>query len=226
MAVQIIPFQSGINTCYIIKDRAAIMIDGGTYNKVGEFSKTLSKHEMKADEIKLIVLTHGDFDHVGGTKELKELTGADVAIHENDRKNLEEGIFHWPKGVTPWGKFTMSVFKPMIRERMAFPAVKADLVLGDNEQSLAEFGIDGKIIFTPGHTFGSISVLLDSGEAFVGCLIHNKFPFVMKPGPPIYAMDIHMLKKSLKMIVDRGAKTLYPGHGNPVPVEKILKYLN
>ena len=163
---------------------------------------------------------------MGGTKELKELTGADVAIHENDRKNLEEGIFHWPEGVTPWGRFTMSVFKPMIRERMAFPAVKADLVLGDNEQSLEEFGIDGKIIFTPGHTFGSVSVLLDSGEAFVGCLIHNKFPFVMKPRLPIYAQDIHMLKKSLKMIVDRGALTLYPGHGNPVPVEKILKYLN
>ena len=48
----------------------------------------------------------------------------------------------------------------------------------------------------------------------------------MKPRLPIYAMDIHLLKKSLKMIVDRGAKILYPGHGNPVPVEKILKYLN
>jgi len=226
MAVQIIPFQSGINTCYIIKDRAAIMIDGGTYNKVGEFSKTLSKHKINADEIKLIILTHGDFDHVGGTKELKELTGADVAIHENDRKNLEEGIFHWPEGVTPWGRLTHSLFSPILRKRITSQAVKADLVLEDNEQSLAEFGVNGKIIYTPGHTSGSVSVLLDSGEAFVGCLIHNKLPFVMKPRLPIYAMDIHLLKKSLKMIVDRGAKTLYPGHGNPVPVEEILKYLN
>lgn len=226
MAIQIIPFESGINTCYIIKDRGAIMIDGGTYNQVEEFSKTLSKHKIEADEIKLIVLTHGDFDHVGGTKELKELTGADVAIHENDRKNLEEGIFHWPEGVTLWGRLTHSLFSPILRKRIATQAVKADLVLGDNEQSLAEFGVDGKIIFTPGHTSGSVSVLLDSGEAFIGCLIHNKFPLVMKPGLPIYADDIQMLKQSLKMIVERGAKILYPGHGNPVPVEKILKYLN
>ena len=90
---QIIPFQSGLNTCYIIKDRGAILIDAGSFNNVGDFSKVLLKHNMKAEEIKLIVLSHGDFDHVGGTKELKELTGADVAIHENDRKNLEEGIF-------------------------------------------------------------------------------------------------------------------------------------
>ena len=226
MAIQIIPFESGINTCYIIKDRGVIMIDGGTYNQVGEFSNTLSKHKIKADEIKLIVLTHGDFDHVGGTKELKELTGADVAIHENDRKNLEEGIFHWPEGVTLWGKFTKSVFKTMNRGRMEFPPVNADLLLGDYEQSLAEFGVNGKIIFTPGHTAGSVSILLDSGEAFIGCLIHNKFPLVMKPGLPIYADDIQMLKQSLKMIVDRGAKILYPGHGNPVPHGKILKYLN
>ena len=161
MALQIIPFQSGINTCYIIRDRAAILFDGGSFNKVGEFPKALSKHNMEADEIKLIVLSHGDFDHVGGAKELKELTGADIAIHENDRKNLEEGIFHWPQGVTPWGRLTHSLFSPILRKRIVTQAVKADLVLGDNEQSLAEFGVDGKIIFTPGHTAGSVSVLLD-----------------------------------------------------------------
>ena len=89
-----------------------------------------------------------------------------------------------------------------------------------------EYGIDGNIIHTPGHTPGSVSVLLDSGDAFVGCLIHNKAPFVLRPGLPIYAQDILQLKDSLKMLIDRGAKTLYPGHGNPVPVQKILKYLN
>lgn len=226
MAQQIIPFKSSINTCYIIKDRGAIVIDAGSYNNVGDFSQVLKKNQMEADEIKLIVLSHGDFDHVGGTKELKALTGADVAIHENDRKNLEEGIFHWPNGVTPWGRFTISLFKPLLKNKMAFPKVKADLVLGNNEQSLEEFGIDGRILYTPGHTSGSVSVLLDSGEAFVGCLIHNKAPFVLKPGLPIYAQDINHLKESLKMVIDRGAKILYPGHGKPVPVQKILKYLN
>lgn len=202
------------------------MIDAGSFNNVGDFSKVLLKHKMKAEEIKLIILTHGDFDHVGGAKELKELTGADVAIHEQDRQNLEEGIFHWPKGVTRWGRISMAMFKPLLKNKMAFPRLKADLVLGNNDQSLSEFGIDGKIIFTPGHTHGSVSILLDSGEAFVGCLIHNKAPFVFKPSLPIYAMDISLLKESLKMMIDRGAKILYPGHGKPVPVQNILKYLN
>ena len=90
------------------------------------------------------------------------------------------------------------MLKPLMMKIAAFPPVKADLVLGDNDQSLEEFGISGKIIYTPGHTFGSVSVLLDSGEAFIGCLIQNKAPFVLKPRLPVYAKDIELLKKSLK----------------------------
>jgi len=226
MALQIIPFDSSVNTCYIIKDRGAILIDGAWEKEASSFSEMLGRHGMKPEEIKLIVITHGDFDHVSGARELKEITGADIAIHENDRRNLEEGIFHWPEGVTPWGKASRAMFKPLLKKKAAFRPVKADLVLGDNDQSLEEFGISGKIIYTPGHTFGSVSVLLDSGEAFIGCLIHNKAPFTLKPRLPIYAKDMALLKSSLRNIINRGAKILYPGHGKPVPVEKILKYIN
>ena len=225
MALQIIPFESSINTCYIIKDRGTIMVDAGYPGITKPFSRVLKDHRIEPEEIRLIVLTHGDFDHVGGTRELKELTGADVAIHENDRPNLEDGVFHWPEGVSSWGRVSRAALKPLMKKTAAFPSVKADLVLGDNDQSLAEFGIAGQIIYTPGHTYGSVSVLLDSGEAFIGCLVHNKFPFVMKPGLPIYAKDIGLLKESLKRVIDRGARILYPGHGKPVPAEKMLKYL-
>lgn len=226
MALQIIPFQSSINTCYLVREKGAVLIDAGYPDLTKSFTKFLDHHQVKPDEIKLIVLTHGDFDHVGGARELKEITGADIAIHEKDRQNLEEGIFHWPEGVTRWGKISRAMLKPLMEKKAAFPGVKADLVLGDNDQSLEEFGIAGKIVYTPGHTYGSVSVLLDSGEAFIGCLAHNRAPFVLKPGLPIYAKDISLLKESLKKVIDRGAKILYPGHGKPIPAEKMLKYLN
>ncbi len=85
----------------------------------------------------------------------------------------------------------------MMKKKAAFEGVKADLVLGDNDQALEEFGIRGKIVYTPGHTYGSVSVLLDSGEAFIGCLAHNRPPFALKPGLPTYAEDLDLLKKSL-----------------------------
>lgn len=72
MSLQIIPFKSGINTCYILKDKGAVLIDGAWPGAGASFSRTLSSNGINPEEIQLIVLTHGDFDHVGGTKELKE----------------------------------------------------------------------------------------------------------------------------------------------------------
>jgi hydroxyacylglutathione hydrolase len=226
MAVQIIPYRSGINTAYIIKDRGTMMFDGIPAKDSSMLAGILVKHGIQPEEIKLIVLSHGDFDHVGGAKELKNFTGADIAIHDKDRRNLEEGIFHWPEGVTRWGKASRAIFKPMMKKKAAFEGVKADLVLGDNDQALEEFGIRGKIVYTPGHTYGSVSVLLDSGEAFIGCLAHNRPPFVLKPGLPIYAEDLDLLKKSLANVIDRGAKVLYPGHGKPIPADKMKKFIH
>jgi len=150
MALQIIPFLSGINTCYLIKDKGAVLIDGAWPNEAKSFYKFLEKHQIKPEEVQLIILTHGDFDHVGGARELKEVTGAKIVIHEKDKENLEKGIFHWPEGVTPWGKISRSMFKPRMEKKGAFPAVRADIVLDDKGLSLEDYGIPGRIVYTPG----------------------------------------------------------------------------
>jgi hydroxyacylglutathione hydrolase len=223
---QIIPFNSSVNTCYIVKDKGAVLIDGAWPGSAPSFSKLLSLHKISPEEIKLIILTHGDFDHVGGTKELQELTGAQIVMHKNDSENLEKAILHWPGGVTAWGKISRALFMPFIKIKGRFPSATVQIVLGDKGLSLIEYGIPGKIVYTPGHTYGSISVILESGEAFVGCLAQNRAPFVFRPKLPIYAKDIELLKKSWSQVISLGAKTIYPGHGKPFLVEMIKKYLN
>jgi glyoxylase-like metal-dependent hydrolase (beta-lactamase superfamily II) len=226
MSLQIIPLHSGINTLYLVKDQGAVLFDGGWSKGAAKFTEQLSKHGIRPGEISLIILSHGDFDHVGGVKELKELTGAKIAIHEKDRRNLEEGIFHWPRGVTTWGRFSRAVLKPLIMKKSGFPGVKADMVLDDHDFPLKDYGINGKIAYTPGHTSGSVSLLLETGDAFIGCMAHNRLPFVWKPGLPIYANDPELLKESWNKVIHMGAKTLYPGHGKPFPLTSITKYLN
>jgi glyoxylase-like metal-dependent hydrolase (beta-lactamase superfamily II) len=54
-------------------------------------------------------------------------------------------------------------------------------------------------------------------------MAHDGLPFRLRPGLPIYAESINQLRKSWKVLIDAGAKRIYPGHGNPFPVEKILK---
>ena len=54
----------------------------------------------------------------------------------------------------------------------------------------------------------------------------KKNPFRLRPGLPIYALDIATVKENWKLLIDKGAKMIYPGHGNPFPVEVMKKILN
>jgi hydroxyacylglutathione hydrolase len=227
MSTQIYPVRFGINRCYLIREEGVIMIDGGPPKKLKAFQKFIGSISIRPEDIRLIVLTHGDFDHVGSARDIKSLTGAKIAIHENDRETFEKALHHFPTGTTAWGRSLRFILNPVTKVLFKFPGQKADIVLDNSDYPLHEFGINGSIVFTPGHTSGSVSVLLESGDAFVGCLAHNNLPFRLKPGLPIFADDIEEVRKNWKKVIERGAKTIYPAHGEPFPVEvikKILKY--
>jgi len=225
MPAKIIDIESGINTCYVIKDKGAIMVDSGPPKMKATFLKRMKDFSVDPKEIQLIVLTHGHFDHVGSAKEIQEITGAKIAIHEKDSMDLEQGFSNWPKGVTKWGKISSSIFKRLLKNKMTFPTVKADIILDDHELLLNKYGIAGKVIYTPGHTMGSVSILLDSGELFAGCLAHNRLPLTFHPALPIYAENIDLVKESWRKLIDAGAKIVFPAHGKPFSVEIIKKYI-
>ena len=67
MPIQIHSLRFGINRCYIIQDNGIIMIDGGPPKKLKAFQKLIKQLDINPSEIRLLVLTHGDFDHVTGS---------------------------------------------------------------------------------------------------------------------------------------------------------------
>ena len=214
----------GLDYCYLIQDEETIMVDGGSPHQAKEFIRALGKIGVKPEAIRLLVITHGHFDHIGSARDIQEITGAKLAMHEQEKEWLEKSLKHLPPGVTRWGKIfhgVLKLFMPLIH----IPAATVDLVLGDQERFLSEYGIRGKIIPTPGHSSGSVSILLESGEAFVGDLAMNKFPLRLSAGLPIFAEDVSGLKTSWKRLLDQGAKTVYPAHGKPFSVEVIQKAL-
>ena len=105
------------------------------------------------------------------------------------------------------------------------PSAEVELVVEDDGLSLKDYGISGRIVYTPGHTMGSVSVLLDSGEAFVGDLAMNKFPLRLGPGLPIVAENSEKVKESWRKLLELGATTVYPAHGKPFSAEVIKKAL-
>ena len=132
-----------------------------------------------------------------------------------------------PEGIGPWGKFLTAflwTIKPVINKNIG--PIPVDHSLDDNPYSLDEFQIDGKIIHTPGHTAGSISLLLDSGEAFVGDLAMSGFPRLSGPGPFVLGDDLKTMKRSWQSLLDEGARRIYPSHGKPFDAEVFKKYLS
>jgi len=224
MAIKIYTIPLGFDTCYVIRDTGIIMIDSGAPKKVKDFVKALEKISIKPEEIQLVVITHGHWDHIGSAMDIKGITGAKIAMHQLEIDWLEKSSNQMPPGVNLWGRLIgtiMKIFLPLVR----IPSTHVDIVLGEEDFSLAEYGIPGKVIYTPGHSSGSISVLLDTGDGFVGDLAMNKFPLRLSPGLPIFAEDLMKVKESWNLLLDRGIKTVYPAHGEPFSAATIQKAL-
>jgi glyoxylase-like metal-dependent hydrolase (beta-lactamase superfamily II) len=225
MSLSIHPIKLGVARCYVIRAEGTILIDGGAPKKAKNFMKGIETLSIKPEDIQLIVITHGHWDHIGSAKEIKGITGAKIALHRNEKDWLEKSLKPLPPAVTLWGNIfakIMAIFVPLIH----VPAADVDVVLGDEELSLADYGIPGRIIPTPGHSMGSVSVLLETGDAFVGDLAMNAFPLRLSPGLPIFAEDLQEVKKSWHLLLAKGAKTVYPAHGKPFSADAIRRALS
>lgn len=220
MAHEILPLKLGFTNCYLIKGDSTILIDAGGPGMIRKFHRNLERLSMRPTDIDFIIVTHGHWDHIGSAKEIKDASGAKIMISEEDSKLLEEARVVIPPAVTAWGKVLTFLGKG-ISAAISFKPTHADALIQEEDLSLKPFGLDGKILKTPGHTEGSLSVLLDTGQAFVGDLAMNGFPLTRGPKYPIFADDVARVKQSWDRLIEQGAKTVYPSHGRPFSIQDL-----
>jgi glyoxylase-like metal-dependent hydrolase (beta-lactamase superfamily II) len=224
IGVEVYPIDQGFTNSYIIHSEGTIMVD--VPFRVRDFYKANERIPFELDEIELIIITHGHFDHIASLKELKEYTGAKVAVHQNDIRGLKGSSIPVPTGVTLWGSVSRVLLNVFLTPFLSASPVEADIILGEERLSLSDYGVSGRVFHTPGHTEGSSSVLLESGEVFVGDLAMNMFPLSFSPRLSIYSHDFQKLVDSWRSLLSNGAEMIYPGHGEPFSVDIIRESIH
>jgi glyoxylase-like metal-dependent hydrolase (beta-lactamase superfamily II) len=193
MTIQVIPGSGFDSNIFLIDGKKPTIIDTGTgMNK--EYINNSIESYIDPNKITQIILTHEHYDHVGGTKDILELTNncATIFAHEYASNKIEQG---------------KSMFANMLRRSM--PKIKVDVNLKGNEQLIIgdEFY---DIIYTPGHTPGCICLYCQETKTlFSGDTIfsYGSFGRTDLPGG-----NINNLKKSIKQLLNQNIENIYPGH--------------
>lgn len=163
---EITTVKMGFVNSYIIKGKnRLILVDAELPGNAQKILNKVQEIGFKANQVSLIILTHVHFDHTGSLKELKNITGAKVAVHKNDAPYLMEGKSAEAVPITGFGKFMMRMVKnrpPKIKEK-----VKPDILIGD-KMDLDEFGIREKSSQHPAIRLALCQYFLTAVIAFRG----------------------------------------------------------
>jgi glyoxylase-like metal-dependent hydrolase (beta-lactamase superfamily II) len=202
------------NSALVVNGKNSVLIDTGVAGHLQQFITLFAQHNLTPADIQLIILTHTHYDHTGNLHELVKVTGAKVIVHKNEFENLKVGFTPIPKGVVLKTRIVSKLGKWFAPKYASPKPFTADLI-NTGEFDLTRFGIDGKIIVTPGHTNGSQSVLIGkkliSGDTFLNLKSGTVFP--------IFANQPKVLLKTWQTIFDLGVEEIYPGHGRKMKVE-------
>ncbi len=205
----------GMVNAYLVRaGDGFVLIDTGVPVTWETLEAALKSAGCLPDRLRLVVITHGDFDHTGSCAKLQGRYRAKIAMHEADAPMAETGV-PLEREVSRLGRFLVWV-NSRGKQRPAFETFKPDVQLVDG-QGLDEYGLAAKIVYLPGHTPGSIAVLMSDGDMFVGDTLSNMF----RPGMSPFVSDRARLKNSIDRLKGMDLKTLYPGHGKPFQAEKL-----
>jgi hydroxyacylglutathione hydrolase len=140
------------------------LVDTGSPGEGKKIIRELRKLGVELSDLSLILHTHGHCDHCGSTAELIRNHKIPTAIHAGDRAMIENG----KNGTIKTRGLFAKILKPIVD--VPFTSFRADIFL-DDCSDLCDFGINGKIHSTTGHTPGSVSLVFDNKEAIIGDLL-------------------------------------------------------
>jgi ribonuclease/clavin/mitogillin len=179
---------------YVIGDgKSRLLVDVGWPGTLGKFLAILKRKGVAVAEIRYVLATHYHPDHAGLIQEVKN-EGVRLMVMEGQREAIP--------GLKQWMKPEMHYLDIDLRDN-------SFVSLAESRAFLSKLGIAGEIVSTPGHSDDSVTLVLDSGDAFTGDLQGES---------RADETAIATVKASWEKIRVLNAKRIHPGHGPSLPV--------
>jgi hydroxyacylglutathione hydrolase len=192
--------------CYLIDGPELTLIDTGMPHKTKKILRYITDtlHKNPAD-LKTILLTHCDIDHIGNARELRTITGATIAAHP-----LDADIIAGKKPrQTP--RRTMSILFKVLGVFLQVKPFLVDEIIGDDD-TIAGL----RVLHLPGHTPGSIALYDPKRKVlFIGDTLGCKEGIVQGP-PTSVTWDMRQVYISIEKLRPLDFSVMLSGHGEPV----------
>lgn len=201
-----------------------VLVDTGMKSDFKSLVKNLEAIGIPGLKLDYLLLTHTHFDHCRNASILKEKTSCKIVVHQSEALFVREGYTPVPGGTNPVTKFLSVQGKAIGKPWFGYQAFDPDVLL--NNQSVSLSGISElQLLCTPGHTLGSVSLILNGEIAIAGDALFGGFPNrVLSP----FADDASELVRSWKRLLETGCRIFLSGHGSPIPRQLLesqyLKY--
>ncbi len=212
----VFPFQaSTVNTYLVEMEDGFVLIDTGLRSQRKALLKALEGAGCRPGGLKLVILTHGDFDHANNAAYLRSAFGARVLMHSGDVGMVQKGDMFWNRKT---GSRFLRWLAPLLFGPRKVDLFTPDILLND-DSDLAAFGFAARALSIPGHSLGSLGILVDGVEIpggpgralFCGDL------FQARGRPMLNAImdDPVAAHASLEKLKALNIDLVYPGHGRP-----------
>jgi glyoxylase-like metal-dependent hydrolase (beta-lactamase superfamily II) len=218
----VIPIRLSLSNAYLIQGEAgAVLVDSGSPGEAQTILRAMKKSGVDASSLRLILHTHAHIDHAGSSLELRRLTGAPTAIQAADAALLRGGR----NGPLPPTRLEARLIKPFVDR--PFPALEPDICF-DDALDLTAYGVDGRVMQTPGHTAGSISVILGNGDAIVGDVMMGGVLgghwMGRRPNFHYFAQDLDAVRRSVSALLRAAPERFLVGHGGPLALADVRAF--
>ncbi|MGG0417799.1 MBL fold metallo-hydrolase [Priestia aryabhattai] len=216
-----------LNPTLVWNNEEAILIDTGMPGQTNQLKEALNELNMSIEQLKVILLTHQDLDHIGCATDIRNNSDKNIIVyaHEFDKPYIEGKLPLIKTNASRMSNEELAAIPDEIKYLYKTPPkVEVDTVLKEDQLLPYCGGIE--VIFTPGHTPGHVSFYLRKSKTLVAgdalVLVNGKLMGPVKQTTLNMDQAVQSLEKFLNYEIEH-VICYHGGYFQGCPKEAILR---